>query len=245
MTGSPRLPDLPARPFDPPWGMAGTLLGLGATFCLAITVAVTLEAARTLAGVDPEALPSLPWRYAQVLGFQLTLVAVPLLFVRFTGATLQTLGLGPLRRRHAAEAIPVGCGLSLLTIAYGSALARWAPAAFAEMIEEQRLQLEFLEAPWFVLLPVALLCAPLAEEIFFRGFLFGGLRNPLGFALASGLTAALFTLVHWMKWSTPILFFIGLCSAALAQRHRSLWPAIFMHVAFNASELLLDTLGVG
>ncbi|HHN74959.1 MAG TPA: CPBP family intramembrane metalloprotease, partial [Acidobacteria bacterium] len=232
-----------SEPFEPPWGLAGTLIGLAATFFLVVTVAIGMVAAQTLAGVDLDALPSLPWRYAQVLGFQLALVAVPLIFVRFSGARMSVLGLGPVRARGVVEAGAVGLGLSLITLAYGSALARWAPEAFAAMLEEQRAQLEFLEAPWFVLLPVALICAPLAEEIFFRGFLFGGLQRGLGFPLASGLTAALFTLVHWMQWATPILFLVGICTAALAHRHRSLWPAIAMHIAFNGSELLLDALG--
>jgi membrane protease YdiL (CAAX protease family) len=84
-----------------------------------------------------------------------------------------------------------------------------------------------------------LVVAPLAEEMFFRGFLFHGLWARIGFwpaALASGL---LFALIHvssseYIGLIIPFTI-IGTLFAWLVARTGSLWNAVAVHFLFNAA----------
>jgi membrane protease YdiL (CAAX protease family) len=86
------------------------------------------------------------------------------------------------------------------------------------------------------LLIVAL--APFAEETFFRGFMFGGLRRRAPFAVAALVSGVVFGLVHFSGSETwgvvPQLAVLGVILAWVYERTGSLWPAIFVHVVNNA-----------
>jgi membrane protease YdiL (CAAX protease family) len=76
------------------------------------------------------------------------------------------------------------------------------------------------------------LVAPLAEETFFRGFVFGGLRR-YGFfwaALASGL---LFSAAHLSLGGLIPLALVGVLFAWSYSRTGSLWTSIYAHLIFN------------
>lgn len=237
----PRLDPDRDLPVDPPWGIRGTLFGLAAAFSLLMTVAMLLAAVQQLLNLDAEH-PPLAMRYGQILIFQLVLIAIPVAFLWFTEVPARALGFRPLSRIAAIESIAVGLLLCGVTYGYSWGMEHFAPDSFARLLVEQQEQMSFIQGPWILLLPLTLITAPLAEELFFRGFLFGGLRRGAGFALASGLSAGLFALVHMMKWSMPPLFLVGLAAAIVFERHRTLWAAIVMHVAFNGGELLFDAL---
>ena len=86
---------------------------------------------------------------------------------------------------------------------------------------------------------LALLAAPLAEETFFRGFLFPGLRNRLGTwraALASGL---FFAALHFNVGSVIPFTIIGMLLAWAYVVSGSLWMAIGAHFAFNAISFII------
>jgi membrane protease YdiL (CAAX protease family) len=76
------------------------------------------------------------------------------------------------------------------------------------------------------------LVAPLAEETFFRGFVFGGLRR-YGFfwaALASGL---LFSAAHVSLGGLIPLTLVGMLFAWSYSQTGSLWTSIYAHLIFN------------
>jgi membrane protease YdiL (CAAX protease family) len=76
------------------------------------------------------------------------------------------------------------------------------------------------------------LVAPLAEETFFRGFVFGGLRR-YGFfwaALASGI---LFSAAHLSLGGLIPLALVGILFAWSYSRTGSLWTSIYAHLIFN------------
>ncbi len=90
--------------------------------------------------------------------------------------------------------------------------------------------------------------APIMEETFFRGFLFGGLRGRwglLGAALASGL---LFALAHFTGLSSlPLLPAIGLIGMLFAWSYHytgSLFAPIGGHLLFNLAAFILGVSGV-
>ena len=90
-------------------------------------------------------------------------------------------------------------------------------------------------------LPLAALAivfvAPLSEEIFFRGFIFGGLIRPFGptgAMLATGLLFGAFHVTGVDSLGVVLPFsLIGALFAWLYYRTGSLWPAIATHFLFN------------
>jgi uncharacterized protein len=80
----------------------------------------------------------------------------------------------------------------------------------------------------------AVFIAPFCEEIFFRGFLFGGLLRGMNVVWATLVTTVLFTLVHGDIGSAVPLFAIGLILAVIRWRTGSIWPGIGLHMLNNA-----------
>ena len=93
-----------------------------------------------------------------------------------------------------------------------------------------------------VVIVIAVL-APLGEELLFRGYVFGALRNWKGVWPAAIITGAIFGAVHIgsspIGYAVPLAFFgFGLC--LLYQRTGSLYPCIALHALNNAFALGLD-----
>jgi uncharacterized protein len=95
--------------------------------------------------------------------------------------------------------------------------------------------------------------APMAEEFFFRGFIFGGLRNiPLRIGsfdgapwLAAVLTGILFGLAHTGSASSQYLIplgFLGFVLCIVRWRTGSLYPCMALHSANNALALGVNQL---
>jgi membrane protease YdiL (CAAX protease family) len=89
--------------------------------------------------------------------------------------------------------------------------------------------------PWTILatLIVAIVVAPVCEEIFFRGYFFQGLRLRVPIWLAVVLSAVVFGLAHGDIGSLVLLIIIGLALAVIRWRTRSLWPGIALHMLNN------------
>jgi membrane protease YdiL (CAAX protease family)/uncharacterized RDD family membrane protein YckC len=83
--------------------------------------------------------------------------------------------------------------------------------------------------------------APIAEELFFRGMLFGGLRKRLSPLLAALISGAVFGAVHAATGvsAIPPLILFGVVLALLYERTGSLVPGIIGHVLNNGLALSL------
>ena len=75
--------------------------------------------------------------------------------------------------------------------------------------------------------------APLAEEIFFRGFAQRIFGRRIRAAWAIVASAAFFAASHVQLLQFPALFLFGLVLGYMAWRFRRLGPAIWAHVGFN------------
>lgn len=84
--------------------------------------------------------------------------------------------------------------------------------------------------------------APLAEEVFFRGFAFPPLRRRLGLWPAIIVNAALFTALHFTPTVFPPLFLLGVLFCLLYTHTGSLWPGIILHASVNTFSLLVTYL---
>ncbi len=81
------------------------------------------------------------------------------------------------------------------------------------------------------------LLAPFAEEMFFRGMVFGWLRR-WGFWLAAIVSAGLFGAAHGVNFVFPASFALGLLNAYAYEKSGSLWPAVVSHMTFNGTSLI-------
>lgn len=75
--------------------------------------------------------------------------------------------------------------------------------------------------------------APIAEEIAFRGLLFGWLRERAGFAVSAFLSALCFATLHGIAPLIPALVAVGFALAWIRERSGSVLPAVISHGVFN------------
>jgi membrane protease YdiL (CAAX protease family) len=83
---------------------------------------------------------------------------------------------------------------------------------------------------------VVVVGAPLGEELFFRGFLFRGLRARRGFWVAALVSSVAFAVVHVVEGNwflVPVMFAVGMCLAYLYEREGRILVPIAAHAMFN------------
>ena len=88
--------------------------------------------------------------------------------------------------------------------------------------------------------------APIVEELFFRGLVLRAFSSRLGDGLAIAASALLFALAHFQPVQFPGLLLFGVVAGYVAHRSGRLGPAIFTHMGFNGTAvvvLLLDRYG--
>jgi membrane protease YdiL (CAAX protease family) len=79
----------------------------------------------------------------------------------------------------------------------------------------------------------AVICAPLAEELLFRGYIYRGLERGLGAAAAVGLSSLAFALYHVDPVHVAGVLILGLWLGWLRHTTGSLWPCVAAHGANN------------
>ncbi|GAF86829.1 unnamed protein product, partial [marine sediment metagenome] len=89
---------------------------------------------------------------------------------------------------------------------------------------------------------IILAVQPMAEEIFFRGFLFDKIKSFGGDYIAIVLTAVLFGLAH-MSYSKPYLvvsiIMMGVVLGCIVVKTKNLYSAIIAHTTFNVTSFIL------
>lgn len=97
---------------------------------------------------------------------------------------------------------------------------------------------------WILL---AIFCAPLLEELLFRGLMWSAFAGTRGPGSATAITAFLFTIVHLGEtWAAPILLLpislLGVGAGVARARTGSVWPSAAMHLAYNSTVVVLALL---
>ena len=77
------------------------------------------------------------------------------------------------------------------------------------------------------------LWGPFVEEVFFRGFLLGGLRTRFSAWPALLISSGVFALFHILPGLYVPTFLLGLAFGWVYLKTRSIWPAIFGHTLHN------------
>ncbi|MBS0659168.1 MAG: CPBP family intramembrane metalloprotease [Verrucomicrobia bacterium] len=89
----------------------------------------------------------------------------------------------------------------------------------------------------FICLSAAIV-APIAEEVFFRGIIYGVAKRYGGMAAAMVFNAALFAFVHGSVPALGGLFVLALCLTLAYEFTGSILAPIALHMAFNSASLV-------
>jgi uncharacterized protein len=89
-----------------------------------------------------------------------------------------------------------------------------------------------------LLVLVVVVAAPVLEELFYRGLWLRSAERRLGRPAAVALTSLLFGAIHFQLYDFPALVGVGLLFAVLTVWSGRLGPAIWAHVAFNATTVV-------
>lgn len=152
--------------------------------------------------------------------------------VRKYGVGWKSLGLTPFK----ADTLAVGCGLMLVSFGFNLFYNLFLMLFGLRAQMDLTVLFEQTASPWLLLLG-GVVIAPLAEEIFFRGFLFAGLRKRHGWKRAALVSAGLFAVLHLQPLTFLPIFLLGLVFAYLYHRSESIWPAVIMHMLTNGMSL--------
>lgn len=220
-----------------PWTVADVARAILAPVVL---YAVTFLARRGLAEVASALPDATTLRYATgalVILFQLALL-LPVWWwgLRKYRAGWKTLG-------FRGFAVLPGCGLILTLLVLGYVFT----GAWGLFLRQYGLRAQPNPLPLFgegapgllIALLAAGLVAPFTEEVFFRGFVFGALRDRMGVWGGIALSALIFAVAHLQPYALPALFALGALLAWLYQLTGSLWPGIVMHSTINTVALLV------
>jgi len=86
---------------------------------------------------------------------------------------------------------------------------------------------------------LAVIVAPIAEELIFRGYFYGVLRQYGGRLCAILVTSMLFAAIHLHAPSMAGLFFLAVTLALIYEKTSNLWAPIFAHAVFNGVAICL------
>jgi membrane protease YdiL (CAAX protease family) len=231
-----------------PLWIAPAALGVG--FCAAVVASVLIYALGSAFGSSVNS-PTPAVSLLASLAFDLAFVAAALYFtVVRRGWRPADFGYRPVALGRAAAAFVIG-GVSyyLVTLLYAAALHLHGTDKLPSSFGVHRSTIAMLATAAFVCV-----AAPICEEFFFRGFLFGVLSRmhvtyggrELGPWLAAVIVAVLFGLAHTGSVSSSQylvpLAFLGFVLCVMRWRTGSLYPCMALH-SFNnciAMGVLLD-----
>jgi len=93
--------------------------------------------------------------------------------------------------------------------------------------------LDFMSTTWLVMALDVVIAVPLVEEVFFRGLLYGLLREKLGIWMAIVVSSALFGMGHGLGPVGLVTALAGVGFALVYEKTGSLAPAVIAHSLGN------------
>lgn len=236
--GAPRTPDGPplASPPAPTWGLGRFAVTAIASFVAAASASLLVVLALGIA--DKPAQERTPLDLLLVtLATDAALIAVlAVVGRRLLRLVPRDLGF---RRPSPAQirfALSAGVGLWVLSILVNALTVRFLGPRPQSLVVSFGAH-EGPEALVLDLITGAVL-APVAEETLYRGLIFAGLAQRLPFAVAAGISALLFGVVHGVGVLLPI-FVLGFGLAWVYRRTGTLWAPITAHALVNAISLAI------
>jgi len=234
---------------SPPWTFRDTIIGVCVTLIPWIALALALQSQpRT---TSPQVRPFSLDLYTAVVAFIVTAVVEGAFLIapwwyatiKYRRRLTMREGLAALGFRGFRLWAAIGVILISILIIIGADLGYGALISGLHLpiqTNDQVLETEARYQPLatYATLAGAVFVAPFCEELFFRGFVFQGLRQRLNIPLAVVLSALIFGIAHADPGSFPVLFVIGIVLAIVRWRTRSIWPCIGLHTLNNVLSAL-------
>ena len=226
-------PEAPPTFRDIPWRWSDLIIGLAPL--VAVRVGSWL--------IAPDAMETLPrwsWIGMRALGLVWMLV-FPLALTRWRLRSIPLPGI----RRVVVEGL---IALALLPVLFGTVMLfnfQWQRvgldrAGSTTPLEAIARSSEIADTVTLAIL--AVLVAPLAEELFYRGFLYGALRRRVPIALAVLVQGLIFGLLHPFHVLGLATVTVGACLLALVYEwRRSLVAPVLLHAGQNLVRMLMIT----
>lgn len=210
---------------DPPWTPRDVLWGLVASIMWVIILAVIGNLVQRLGlSLDPS--------FVIVCGTLLLLLPVWYFTIFKYGSSWSDLGL----RKFRSKDVGIGCGLMAISFFFNLVYAAILGTFGLQIQPDITPMFESTSFP-FILLFGGAVVAPVVEEIFFRGFVFAGLRKHWNWKKAAAISAGLFALAHILPTAILPIFILGMIFAFLYHTSESVWPGILMHMLTNTLAL--------
>jgi membrane protease YdiL (CAAX protease family) len=236
----PAPPEHPERPSSgpvagliPSWPAWTAPAALLAGFAAAVVAALVIGGVGAIFGASlSDSPPSVS--ILSVIAQDGCLIAAALFFARIVAVPRPSqFGLRPAPLKRSALFVIAGyVGFVLLSYLWLSLIGR--PDAKDSIVED--LGAEDSTVALIAVTFVVTVCAPIAEEFFFRGYFFGALRSH-GFWFAALFTGLAFGVVH--VFGSPIAFIVplallGTALCLIREKTRSLYPGIALHCVNNS-----------
>ena len=142
--------------------------------------------------------------------------------------------------------IPLGMASQLLLVVLVTLPFQWMfPSLFNKEAVEKRANdlFDAAQGAWIILLfVIVVICAPLVEEIVYRGFVQHNLAVAYGARISLLLASFWFAAVHLQLAEFPGLFAFALVLGLCFSRTKRLGLSIVTHVSFNATALTVMAL---
>jgi membrane protease YdiL (CAAX protease family) len=213
------------------WGPGAAILGV----VLAIGTGIMLGIPAAFFPEDADGELSAAASSVAQLGLVAGFLLVPMAIVAQRGAS----GIGQILGRLGVRRVAIGTALKWMAASIGAYFVF--AALYSTLItppEQEDIADSFGPVPVQILLVV--LGASIAEELLFRGFLFGGLREKLPRWVAALIAGAIFGSLHALTGisAVPPLIAFGVILCLLYEKTGSIVPGIILHVLNNSAALL-------
>lgn len=139
-------------------------------------------------------------------------------------------------REFRGGVLGLGCGLMLLSFTFNMVYSAFLGIFGLQVQTDLTPLFSELSSPWWFLL-AGVVVAPIVEEVFFRGFVYAGLRNRFQWKTAAAISSGLFALTHLQFTALIPIFILGYIFAILYRQSNSIVPAILMHILTNGLAL--------
>jgi membrane protease YdiL (CAAX protease family) len=232
------------------WRLSDLALGAGLATLGFLVLLGSLVAAAVLldGGPSDDSVPRALLAAVVTLLFEAWLGAVVWYLARRRRLTGEDLGLSqPGRLRWAIYAVAGAYGSLIVYGIFVALMERLTQADLEILRQGNRIPDSAGNNPlvWGVLGVSVVVVAPLAEELFFRAFLFRAVEARLGLAAGVLLSALTFSVFHMNIGVVVPFFAIGVILVWVYHATGSLWTPIAAHATINGISFIATLAGVG
>ena len=156
-----------------------------------------------------------------------------LVLVRFKGLSWKDLGLRPVHGKWLKTTGIIILVFVPLTFFLEMAMEHFLGFSFEDLVLQIYAPYGFSWYSATGLIVLGGMMAPVAEELFFRGVLYGWIRRRWSSTVGILGSAAIFAGIHLQPQMMPEIFLVGVILAWLYECSNSLYPGILLHMTLN------------